>query len=162
MSAGNAESGLMLRPHGQAHARAVLSAGAAALERLAEETAGVVCDNLPALGDGTESVSVLFLWPGWLLELGPCGEIVAETPAAQMLTLRPRAATHLVLHTRGCSLLRVPIDLPGGGLGEAVFKATGRVLIRGEGGRVLARSLPGRPAEIDPLFSSPPAAIGAA
>jgi hypothetical protein len=154
-----------MRPQDVAYAEAVLLVGAEALARLAGESAGVVCGDLPTLtadGAGGVDVAVLFLWPGWLLELGPCGELAAKTHASQMHEMRPRAAMHLVSQTCGVSLLRAPIGLPCGGAGEAVFKANGRVLIRNQGGRVLARSLPGRPAELDSLFSPPPAPMGAA
>jgi len=139
------------------YASDILAAGATALEQRAAASANVVCGNLPLLkGPGEEDLALVFCWPGWLMELGPCGEIVAETHASQLKT-RPRARAHLALQTRGASLLRVPLELPGRGIGEAVFKATGRVLIRDNCGRLLARSLPGQPAVLDPLFWPLPA-----
>lgn len=95
-------------------------------------------------------------WPDRVLEFGEGGELVAETHIGEMMRQRPRSHLHLVRYTCGGPLRRRKATLSSGQEIVATWLLTGRVLVRdARNNRLLARSLPGRPFDLDPGFSAP-------
>ena len=122
------------------------------LQRAAERLAGAV----PADGvlfsalwrrPGLRPVTVILLWPGWLLEVNPGGgEIIAETHAADMHTRRPDAAAFLTGSKAGKPLLSALYVVPQAGRHMASMDASGVVQVRDVTTReLLAESEPGKP-----------------
>lgn len=135
-----------------AAAQSTLETGAAALRATLDEIP-IVRADIPLLKAGGRSLAFIFLWPGDLLELEDGGKWM-QTPVSELLRRRWRSGVHLIRHTRGKPLLSQQMKLSSGRAVTAVFKATGRVLVRDAStGRTLARSVPCKPFELDPLFT---------
>ena len=122
------------------------------LRRAAERLAAVV----PADGvlfsalwrpAGLRPVTLILLWPCWLLELEPgSGEIIAETHVANMHALRPDAAAFLVGCKAGKPLLSVAYSVAQSGRQRADIDVAGVVRVHGTKTQgLLAESEPGQP-----------------
>jgi len=96
---------------------------------------------------GLRPVTVILLWPGWMLEVDPGGgEIIAETHVTDMHTKRPGAAAFLAGSKAGKPLLSALYLVPQAGRHMASMDASGVVQVRDAATReLLAESEPGQP-----------------
>lgn len=92
---------------------------------------------------------VQLVWPGILRQLDACGEVLAQTHAADMFDQQPQAAGLLMTKGNGRPVLRLEFISPPGTVLIASMDAAGVVYVRSKRTKeLLAMSEPGEPAKL--------------